>query len=205
MIRRCLLTCVLLALAVSADILDSSLNEDGDDNARILTTKMLHNRYLVQSQEMVFEYTLYNVGRTAAVNVLLEDDNFSSEADFGSVAGRTQWLLPRLAPGANVSHVVVVRPWRPGYVNFTSAVISYLPTPESTERVVSLSSQPRIGVIIPFRDFDKKFSSHLLDWLIFALLTSPSLGIPFFLWYSSKSKYDRIIREKRAESGKKRE
>ena len=35
-----------------------------------------------------------------------------------------------------------------------------------------------------------------LDWVAFAVMTCPSLGIPFLLWWSSKSKYEAISTKK---------
>ena len=36
------------------------------------------------------------------------------------------------------------------------------------------------------------FQNFQLDWAAFAVMTLPSLGIPFLLWWSSKSKYEAI-------------
>lgn len=36
-----------------------------------------------------------------------------------------------------------------------------------------------------------------MDWAAFAVMTLPSLGIPFLLWYRSKSKYENIVKQKK--------
>ena len=50
------------------------------------------------------------------------DGGFRQE-DFDLVAGQTKYKLDRVAPGANASHTVVVRPKKFGYFNFTAAEV----------------------------------------------------------------------------------
>jgi len=83
-----------------------------------------------------------------------------------------------------------VRPKKFGYFNFTSAGLSYLPSETATERQYAYTSAPGEGGIVNFKDYDRKFSPHVLDWAAFMVMTLPSLGIPFLLWHGSKSKYE---------------
>merc|ERR1711970_1345050 len=110
---------------------------------------------------------------TAATNVKVVDNGFRPE-DFDLVSGQTKYKLDRVAPGSNSSHTIVVRPKKFGYFNFTAAEVTYNAS----------------------RDYDRQFSAHLLDWAAFAVMTLPSLGIPFLLWWSSKSKYEAIALKK---------
>jgi len=162
--------------------------------ARILIAKQIHNKYLVEGMDIVVKYNLFNVGDNAATNVQVSDNGFRPE-DFDLVAGQTKYRLDRVAPGANSSHTIVVRPKKFGYFNFTAAEVTYA-AGDSGQLLTGLSSDPGQGVIIAARDYDRQFSAHLLDWAAFAVMTLPSLGIPFLLWWSSKSKYEAIILKK---------
>jgi len=166
-----------------------------EETARLLVSKQLLNKFVVESMDVVIKYSVFNVGTVAATNVQLTDASFGP--DFQVVGGQADVSLGRIPPQGNVSHTLVVRPNKFGYYNFTSAQVSYT-SGDSKEVQQGWSSEPGEGYIAPFREFDKRFSPHLLDWAAFAIMTVPPLLIPFLLWHSSKSKYEAVLLTKKA-------
>jgi len=159
------------------------------ENARLLASKNILNQYMVESKDLTIEYEIYNVGGSSALETTLTDKSFPS-AEFEVVHGSLEVKWERIGPGNNVSHVVILRPSKSGYFNFTSAELSYLPSESAVDPQLAYTSAPGEGGIVAFKDYDRKFSSHVLDWAAFAVMTLPSLGIPFLLWQSSRSKYE---------------
>nr|CAG4645157.1 EOG090X0EPM [Leptodora kindtii] len=181
---------ILLVLAAT------TLGNEESTSAKLLFSKQILNKYLVEGMDIVIRYSLFNVGGSAALDVQIADNTFGLQ-DFEVVGGQLKVAIDRIAPGANATHVAVIRPLRYGYFNFTSAEVSYLPSEDAAEPIIGFSSEPGQGAIVPFREYDRKFSPHMLDWAAFAVMTLPSLVIPFLLWFSSKSKYEAIMKQKK--------
>ncbi|CAL4140793.1 unnamed protein product [Meganyctiphanes norvegica] len=184
---------IILALALLGFVFSEG---EGEERARLLAAKRVHNLYLVEGRDIVVQYSIHNVGQAAAINVQLTDAGFSPE-DFDLAGGQLQVKFDRIAPGTNVSHTIVVLPKKYGYFNFTSAEVSYQPSDESSEIQIGYTSEPGEGGIIAYRDYDRKFSPHVFDWCIFALLMIPALVVPFLMWFNIKNKYCGVSRSKK--------
>jgi len=179
----------VLVLAVFG-LANSSSDDSGTGNAKLLVSKRIQNKYLVEGKDVVIHYGLYNVGDNAATDVVLSEVGFGPN-DFDVAGGQTVVKIDRIPPKANNTHILVVRPKKFGYFNFTSAEVKYKYS-DLDEIKTGFSSDPGQGLIISLKDYEKQFSAHMLDWIAFAVMTLPSIGIPFLLWHSSKSKYESL-------------
>ena len=79
------------------------------------------------------------LGSSAAHKVNLRDASFAEDS-FEIVQGFLDVTWQRIAPGSNVSHVVILRPLKAGYFNFTAAEVAYFPKEDATETQVSMTT-----------------------------------------------------------------
>jgi len=66
-------------LVVACVALTAVAAEEEEATARLLASKHILNRYLVEDMDLVVKYTLYNVGQAAALNVQINDHSFPPE------------------------------------------------------------------------------------------------------------------------------
>ncbi|VDK39291.1 unnamed protein product [Taenia asiatica] len=166
------LVCVFVLVFQS--VLCAADHRDLGDRARLVVTKEVLNRYLVEAKEVTLLYTIHNLSPKTARDVEIHDR--LPESDFTFVHGSRSTRWPAILPMSNITHSVIVIPRSAGYFNFTSAEYGY-------------SSAPGMRLILIPSVFNRQFSSHWIEWICFAFIMAPCLGMPFMLWRSSASKY----------------
>jgi len=178
------LVLVLASLALSA-----AQTEVDADRAYLLATKSVLNSDVYVNREMTVEFRLYNIGTGTATNVHLSDPSFVPE-DYEILRGSPTVTFSRIAPQTNATHVLVVKPIHVAVYNITTATVQYESVENEPISAVTLySTSP--GIIFVHHDafYRRWFESHSIDWLVFALMTMPSVLIPGLLWYKTHSKY----------------
>ncbi|XP_071486138.1 translocon-associated protein subunit beta-like [Diadema antillarum] len=161
-----------------------------EPGARLLASKTILNQWLVEGRDMTVLYTIYNVGSSAASQVILNDESFN-ENEFTVVSGQLKVQWDRITPASNVTHAVILKPTKTGFYNMTYGVVTYIPSEGAEARTAYTSSPGKAGVVA-VKDYDRRFSPHYMDWAAFAIMTIPPIGIPFLLWFRSKSKYEAL-------------
>jgi len=168
----------------------------GATDAKILASKFLLSRYAVEDKEFVVDYRLYNVGDKMATKVTLDDSINFHATYFEIIKGVLSVEWDRIPPGSNVSHSIILKPLFSGSINYTAADISYFPSETATAPRKGYTSSPGEGYVYRLRDYERRFAPRYTDWALFALATTPVLLLPAFLWYSSKSKYEKLAATK---------
>ena len=133
------------------------------DFTKDITYFQIQNKYLVEGMDLVVKYNLFNIGDAAAVDIQMTENGFGVD-DFDIVGGQAAIKFDRLAPGANTTHALVLRPTKFGYFNFTSAEVKYRASEEEDSPIkFGFSSEPGQGVIIALKDYDRQFSAHTVS------------------------------------------
>ena len=81
---------------------------------------------------------------SVASDVVLADTTFP-DTTFQIVKGLTSVKWERIHPNANVTHVVIVRPIKPGPFNFSSSVVQYVASEGSDSTVSNSFNRSNIG------------------------------------------------------------
>jgi translocon-associated protein subunit beta len=165
----------------------------GHGGANLIASKTILNEHMVEGKDLTIKYSIYNVGTSAAVNVLLEDSSFPEE-DFVIEQGLLTTTWDRIQSSSNVSHVVVVLPREAGAYNISWARLTY--TSDESKEMTGFTSAPGPVLVLPFAEFSRKYEGHLMEWLAFFVMSAPTILLPFMLWYRSYSKYENMKAKK---------
>lgn len=165
-------------------------SQTDDEESFLFVTKQTVNRFIVQDKELTIKYGLYNSGPTTVFNVNLNDLHSFPTQYYDLLVGTLNPKWERINAGANLTHVVVLKPKQSGISNSSQAIVSYQKSEKNTDVQRTYSSEIGDVYIMTTREYDRRFSSHIIDWILFTAMASPCIVFPFFLWFNSKRKYE---------------
>ncbi|CAF2841802.1 unnamed protein product [Rotaria sp. Silwood2] len=166
-------------------IISVVFSQTDDEESFLFVTKQTLNRFIVQNKELTIKYGLFNSGPTTIFNVNLNDIHSFPTDKFELLVGTLNPKWERIHAGANLTHVVVLKPIQSGISNSTHAIVTYQKSEKNTDVQKTYSSEIGDVYIMTSREYDRRFSSHIIDWILFTAMASPCIVFPFFLWFKN--------------------
>ncbi|CAF0756721.1 unnamed protein product [Adineta steineri] len=173
-------------------------SQTDDEESFLFVTKQTANRFIVQDKELTIKYGLYNSGPTTVFNVNLNDVHSYPSTSYELLVGTLTPKWERINAGSNLTHVVVLKPKQNGISNSSHAVVTYQKSEKTSDVQRTYSSEIGDVYIMTTREYDRRFSSHIIDWILFTAMASPCIVFPFFLWFNSKRKYESLVSKDRS-------
>jgi len=170
------------------------------DKAHLIIQKTILSENIAAQKELIVQYNLFNVGTSAAIDVLLVDDSWPGHS-FQKVVGLTSAKWDRIPAGGNVSHTVVLKPTVPREILTEPAVVSYRETAKS-DIVTGFSSDLGYLDILSSTENFRRTAPHMREWVNFGLLALGPILVPFAVWTYIQLNYENGVQKVPAKTKK---
>jgi len=154
------------------------------DRANLIVQKSLFGETAVVDEELPVIVRVFNVGESTAYDITFEDPTWTDAFELAAGLRSAHW--DKLAAGANVSHVFVVRPKRVGIFQTLAAKLLYRNSPNGPTQTGFSSTLGKVSVE-SHSEHAKRNAAHYKEWSVFALLAGLSIAPAAWVWYSLAS------------------
>eukprot|EP00288_Rhodomonas_lens_P014465 CAMPEP_0177698836 /NCGR_PEP_ID=MMETSP0484_2-20121128/5257_1 /TAXON_ID=354590 /ORGANISM="Rhodomonas lens, Strain RHODO" /LENGTH=188 /DNA_ID=CAMNT_0019209963 /DNA_START=33 /DNA_END=599 /DNA_ORIENTATION=+ len=175
-------TRVLAAIALVA-LAGVTLCAAAEERAHLLIQKSILTNRPFAGKDCPIRYRIFNVGSSAAYDVKFEDE-WSTE-EFEIISGLSSGTWSTIAPGANISHIVILKAYTYGYKSSGPAKVTYKHAPEDDEVQVAHSNDLGLLPVLSAKDDDKLSSPHLAEWFSFLMMAFALVAAPIALFKPS--------------------
>eukprot|EP01033_Poteriospumella_lacustris_P004186 gene4186-2985_t len=186
-----LLVILLVALAGVA-LRAEDVDYTETPTAKLVVYKHSHTNPVVEGMDFVITYQLVNLGNAAATNIELVDrydpNSFETIGNFDD-EGMLSQNFEEIAPGAQASFNVTIRPKLFGIYESTRARLRYNPSVQvdGVEADLKQAQSTSLGRvrIISKQEFSRNWQYFATHWTIYAVLAVLPVFIPLFSWSST--------------------
>lgn len=165
---------------------------DESKGASLAVFKVLGSDDVVVGMNLSVSVSVYNLGDSAAFNVVLDDTKWTNVGEAKGVAN--EW--DTIAPGDVKTVEYVVVPQEAGVMGSEPARVTFKDDSSSEQVKAAFSNHvydtTSVGaadgvVVLTEAEYEKKASKRVKEWFTFVLLLFIPLGMPFFFYNQSSN------------------